>query len=175
MSRLIAGAVFLSILVSASSPELKACGDKFLFVGRVLKYQQTIATSTPGSILLYTNPTSKLPAAIQEMKLDTLLSLAGHRVEAIADAGALTRALSTGRYDLLLVDAADAAHADQWKAVATGLVVVPVLYHPSKPEQVAAEHSYKRILTAPGKATETLSLVSDVMKRRPKARTAQTT
>jgi hypothetical protein len=174
MARLIACGVFLSILVCASSPDLKACGDKFLFVGRVVKYQQTIATSTPGSILLYTNPTSKLPAAIQEMKLDTLLSLAGHRVDAIADASALTRALSTGRYDLLLVDAADAAHADQWRAVATGLVVVPVLYHPSKPEQAAAEQTYKRILRAPGKANETLTLVNEVMKLRPKARAAQT-
>src|SRR5712692_8822265 len=161
MTRLIACGVFLSILVCASSPDLKACGDKFLFVGRVLKYQQTIATSTPGSILLYTNPTSKLPTAIQEMKLDTLLSMAGHHVDAIPDASVLTRALSTGRYDLLLVDAADAAQADQWRAVATGLVIVPVLYHPNKPEQVAAEQTFKRILKAPGTANETLALVNE--------------
>ena len=166
-----AALLFVSVAVCLNRTDLNACGDKFLFVGRVVKYQQTIAASSPGSILLYTNPSSKLPAAIQEMKLDTLLSLAGHRVEAIADASALTRAVGTGRYDLLLVDAAD---ADHWKAAAPGLIVVPVLYHPSKTEQIAAEQTYKRILKAPAKAGDTLALVSEVMKLRPKARPAQT-
>jgi hypothetical protein len=172
MFRLIAFGAFVSLLVCANSPDLKACGDKFLFVGRVVKYQQTITASTPGSILFYMNSASKLPAAVQETKLDKLLSLAGHRVELVADTGELTRALATRRYDLLLVDAADAAQVDQWKAAAPGLVVVPVLYHPSKTELVAAEKTYKRILKAPDKANDMLALVNDVIKLRAKAKPA---
>ena len=86
------------------------------------------------------------------------------------DVDAVARAVGTGRFDLLLVDAADAVHADQWRAAAPALVVVPVLYRASKTEQVAAEQTYKRILKAPAKATDTLMLINDVMKGRPKAR-----
>jgi hypothetical protein len=170
MVKALAAAAFVSMLVSLTGQDLTACGDKFLFVGRVLKYQQTVTASSPASILLYMNPASKLPAAVQESKLDSLLTMAGHHVETLADRDAVARAVGTGRFDLLLIDAADAVHADQWRTAAPALVIVPVLYRASKAEQVAAEHTYKRILKTPAKATDTLALVNDVMKGRPKAR-----
>jgi hypothetical protein len=174
MTKVLIFGAFLSIVLAAAEPDLQACGDKFLFVGRIVKYQQTVAASSPASILIYMNPASKLPAAVQETKLDSLLSMAGHRVEAVGDSEAVARAVRTGRYDVLLVDAADAPHADLWKAAAPSLVVVPVLYHATKAEQVAAEQTYKRILKAPAKPTDSLALVNEIMKGRPKARVSQT-
>src|SRR5262249_9567280 len=101
------------------------------------------------------------------------LSLAGHHVDTIAEAGALTRALSSRRYDLLLVDAADAGHPAQWKAASPTLIVVPGLYHPTKAQQVVAGQTYKSIPKAPPKANRDLALVKEVLKQRPKASAAQ--
>jgi hypothetical protein len=174
MAKKTAFCLLVLLLLYERGLDVNACGDKFLFVGRVLKYQQAVTASNPGSIALYTNPASKLPAAVQELKLDTLLPLAGHHVEAIADAKALTRALGSGRYDLLLVDLADAEHIAEWRAAAPALVILPVLYHPTKTEQLAAEQTYKRILKTPAKPGETLALVNNVLKERRKAPATRT-
>jgi hypothetical protein len=170
MRRLIAFSAFLVLLLAAGGSDLSACGEKFFFVGRLVKYQQAMAAPVPGVILLYTNPASKLPAILKETKLDALLKTAGHKVEAIADAGALSRALSSGRYDLLLVDAGDADQVAQWKAAAPGVVVIPVLYRPTKTEQQAAEQTYVRVLKA-DKTTDALALVNNIVRSRPKVRT----
>ena len=54
--------------VAASGADLRACGEKFFFYGRVLKFQQTMAAPVPGVVLLYSNPASKLPAVLRQTK-----------------------------------------------------------------------------------------------------------
>jgi hypothetical protein len=169
MRRLVAFSAFLVVVFAAGGSDLSACGEKFFFAGRFINWQQAMAAPVPGAVLLYTNPASKLPAVLQETKLDQLLKRAGHKVEMIADAGALSRALRSGRYDILLIDPADAGQAAQWKAAAPGVVVVPVLYRPTKTEQQAAEKTYARVLKA-DKTNDAISLVNNVIKARPKIR-----
>ncbi len=172
MRRLIASGVFLALLLATGRADLSACGEKFFFVGRLVTYrQQTMAGSPPGSVLLYTNPASKLPAIIKETKLDELLKSAGHKVDTVSEVGALKGAVNSGRYDLLLVDVDDVAQASQWKSAAPGLVVVPVLYRPTRTESAAADRTYSRILKDPGKANDVLALVNDVVRSHKKGRT----
>lgn len=167
MRRMTAFGGFLLVLFAAGGSDLSACGEKFFFFGRVIKHQQSMAAPVPGVVLLYTNPASRLPAVVRATKLDELLKSVGHRVEAIADAGEVSRVLKSGRYDLLLVDPADAAQAKQWAP--PGVVVVPVLHRPTKPELRAAQKTYARVLTA-DKTNDALVLVNDIVRSRPKAR-----
>jgi hypothetical protein len=164
MRRLIAFGGLLFVLFAASGADLGACGEKFFFYGRVLKHQQTMAAPVPGVVLLYTNPASKLPAVLRETKLDELLKRVGHKVEAISDAVALSTALKSGRYDVLLVDPAD---GDRWKT--PGVVVVPVLYKPTKTEDQTAVKTYASVLKA-DKANEAIALVNNLVRSRSKTR-----
>jgi len=163
MRRLIAFGGFVFVVFSANTA-LSACGEKFFFYGRVVTQQQILAARVPGLVAMYTNPASKLPAVLQQTKLDEHLKAAGHKVDSITNAEALSRALKSGRYDVLLVDAAD---ADQWKA--SGVVVVPVLYKPTKMEDRAAGKNYASVLKA-DKTNEAILMVNNLIKARPKTR-----
>ena len=169
MRRLLAFGAVLVVLCAAGGSDLSACGEKFYFVGRLVKYQQPMTAQVPGLVLLYTNPASTLPATLRETKLADMLKAAGHKVETVSDPAALTRALGTGRYDLLLVSAADMAAAPQWKTAAPAITVVPVLYKATKAEQQAATQASAKVLKA-DKTNDAIVLVNNLIKARPKAR-----
>ncbi len=55
-----------------------ACGDKFLVAGRGTRYQRP-KNARAANVLIYANPASGLPAALQSVPVDTLLKREGHR------------------------------------------------------------------------------------------------
>jgi len=165
MRRLIAFGAFVCVLILSSGKDLAACGEKFFFAGRVVKWQQVMSAKVPGQVLMYVNPASKMPAVMRETSLEALLRKAGHKVEVITTEAALKSAVTSGRYDVLLLDPAD---ADKWKA--PGLVVVPVLYNTPKTERKAIEQTYARVLKAYN-GFQSLTLVNNVMMAKPKTRT----
>jgi len=164
MRRLIALGAFVCVLILSSGKDLAACGEKFFFAGRVVRWQQIMTAPVPGVVLMYANPASKMPAILRQTSLEALLKKAGHKIEVIADAAKLADAIASGRYDVLLVDPAD-AQTEQWKTVAPRLVVVPVLYKPSTTERQATEKAYPRVLQA-NNGYESLRLVNNVMRAR---------
>jgi hypothetical protein len=87
---------------------LQACGDKFLLVGRGVKFRQAYAAIYPASIVLYAQPQQSAAKAIRDPRLQSGLTAAGHRVTIAEDEGSLTHALESDRVDLILTDAADA-------------------------------------------------------------------
>lgn len=160
-SRLVALAVSAVALLAWTDAE--ACGDKFLVIGRGVRYQHVRATH-PASILIYANPRSHAPAAARELQLESNLKLAGHRPQEVTDAGALEAALRSGGHDLVLSDLADAAALVEWaQAAPSRPMIVPILYKPSQEEQAAARRQFPFLIQAPGKSKAFLGVIDDAM------------
>jgi hypothetical protein len=67
---LIAGAMALGADVAAG------CGDKFILLGRGARVARS---KFPSTILIYMNPSSRVPAADKEFRLEAVLRAAGHK------------------------------------------------------------------------------------------------
>src|SRR5712691_7079570 len=85
-----------------AAPALLGCGDKFVVLGRGVRFQRVNASAHPASILIYMNPASHVPAADKEFQLQSTLKLAGHKPAVVEDQSGLEKALKSGRYDLVL-------------------------------------------------------------------------
>jgi len=97
--------VRLAGLVAAASlcmgPDLLACGDKFLVAGRGTRYQRP-KNARAANVLIYANPASGLPAALQSVPVDTLLKREGHRSTTVETLEQLAAILAGGRFDVVL-------------------------------------------------------------------------
>lgn len=157
-------AVSFGVLLFA--PVLFACGDKFVVLGRGVRFQRIHAARHPASILVYMSPGSRVAQADKEFQLQAMLKLAGHKPVAVEGPG-FTHALSSKKYDLVLADLADAAKLEQEASSAPSKpAVVPVLYNPTSAELATAEESYSCVLQASKKNRHLLAVLDEVMKSR---------
>ena len=147
---------------------VQACGDKFLLVGRGVKFRQAYAAIYPASIILYAQPQQQSVAkAILDPRLQSGLKAAGHRITIAEDERALTHALESDRVDLVLTDVADAERiARQAGTAPTHPAVLPVMFEPSKEEAKAVEARYNCRLTSSDRPDRYLSAIDDAMKVR---------
>ena len=78
---------------------VQACGDKFLLVGRGVKFRQAYAAIYPASIVIYAQPQQQnIAKAILDPRLQSGLKAAGHRITIAEDERALTHALESDRW-----------------------------------------------------------------------------
>ncbi len=153
------------------SPDARACGDKFLVVGKGVRYSRARAVH-PASILIYMNPTSRMPAAAKDVQLEARLLQAGHKVRKVDSAGQLDQALKSKRYDLVLGDIKDSPGLEKQVAdEPSGPVVVPVLYRPTAAELATAKNQYGCAMNAPSK--DPLSAIDEAMAQRVKSSAAK--
>lgn len=116
--------------------DLSACGDKFLRIGRSMRYGR-YAAAYPAAILLY-SPRNSVPARVTD--LAATLKRAGHRPTVVTDAAALTAALSAGAVDLVLTGLAQADDvAVAVRQAPSHPDVVPVIFSGNKADEAAAE------------------------------------
>jgi len=94
------GAVLVAILV-VTGAEALACGDKFLVAGRGTRYQRP-KDARAASVLIYADPASGLPAALQSVSVDSVLKRVGHRSMTVETLDQLKNILAGGRYDVIL-------------------------------------------------------------------------
>jgi len=156
------------VAVVQGADGLQACGDKFLLVGRGVKFRQAYAAIYPASILIYAHPQPQGAAkAILDPKLQSGLKAAGHRITIAEDDKALTRTLESDRVDLVLTDVADADRiAKQAGTAPTHPNVLPVMFEPTKEEAKAVETRYNCKLTSSDRPDRYLSAIDDAMKVR---------
>jgi hypothetical protein len=146
---------------------VQACGDKFLMVGRGVKFQRAYAAIHPASIVIFAESQRNAAKAIREPRLQADLKLAGHRVELIESEAALARALASAKVDLVLTDAADADRvARQGAASASKPTVLPVMYQPTRDEAKAIEAMYHCRLNSSDRTDRYLATIDDAMKVR---------
>ena len=158
-------AVVLTV-AGAGSQTVSACGDKFLLVGRGVRFQRAYAAIHPASILIVLPPKSVKEAAVRDSRLQTALKMAGHRVEVVAPAN-LTDVLGRAKYDIILAERADAfAITDGGPGGPMKPSVVGVLEDPSAVELAAARQRLQGVLKTPQPLSEILKLLDEVMKTR---------
>jgi hypothetical protein len=165
--------VFLPILIVAltvvglASQATQACGDKFLLVGRGVKFQRAYAAIYPASIIIFAQPQRSAAKAIRDPRLQADLKQAGHRIVLVESEEALARALERDKVDLVLTDAADADRTSRQGAASPSRpTVLPVMYEPTKEEAKEVESRYQCRLKSSDRADRYLLTIDDAMKAR---------
>jgi len=146
------------------TPAVLGCGDKFVVLGRGVRFQAVHLSEHPASILIYMGPTSKIPAADREFQLQTMLKLAGHKPAAVTDSNDLEKALRSGQYDLVLVDLSDVGMLErETKGTTSKPEILPVVYNPSGKELADAEKRYSCVVKASKKSHDLLAVIDEAM------------
>lgn len=144
-----------------------ACGDKFLVIGKGIRYERAHAATHPGSILIYRNKDMEDPKAGSD--LESALKKAGHKIETVDNASKLDATLQTGKFDLVVVNLADAPLVEQQIISSPSKpAVLPVIYNRTGTELAAAGKQYNCILKAAGKNTDVLKVVDEAVGDRQK-------
>src|SRR5258707_2934578 len=107
MKKWAALAAALVALISLGSQVVSACGDKFLMVGRGVRFQRAYAAIHPASILIVLPPKSVKSAAVRDSRLHTALKMAGHSVEVVQPVRLDDAMLRHARYGIVLAERAD--------------------------------------------------------------------
>jgi hypothetical protein len=162
----VAFAVALLTVGHIGSQAVSACGDKFLMVGRGVRFQRAYAAIHPGSILIVLPPKSVKSAAVRDSRLQTALKMAGHRVEVVPQTS-LASVLTRSRHDIILAERADAlAISDLPQGAQSKPFVIAVLEDPSSATLAAARQQFDGVLATPQPLAEILKTLDDVMKTR---------
>ncbi|HSP05805.1 MAG TPA: hypothetical protein VLR94_01450 [Acidobacteriota bacterium] len=144
-----------------------ACGDKFLVVGRGIRYERAYAAVHPGSILIYRNMNYEDPKSGTD--LEKALRKAGHKIETVDDVTKLDATLKTGKFDLVVLNLADTPLLeDQIIKSPSKPAVLPIIYNRTGAELDAAGKKYDCILKASGKNTNVLQVVDEAVGERQK-------
>ncbi len=123
-------------LACVSIVDLSACGDKFLRIGRSMRYGR-YAAAFPATIVLY-SPRNSVPARVAD--LAAVLKRAGHRPSVVTQLAELRTALAAGKVDLVLTGIAESDEVLRQVALAPSRPgVVPVIFEGNKADEKAAE------------------------------------
>ncbi len=145
--------------------DANSCGDKFLVVGRGIRYERAYAAVHPASILVYTND----PKLTKE--LQSTLTKSGHKIQTVPDETALFTNLKSTKYDLVLVNLTDVAHLEaQVMATPSKPAVLPVIYNATGTELDAAKKEYICVLKYSNKNKNAISVIDEVMEAKMKGK-----
>jgi hypothetical protein len=112
--------------------DAQACGEVMYRMGGALRYRPFI-THHPAQVLLYSSPAALRHASADEAKFHDNLERAGHSVTVIHDEDALSKALSSRNYDVIIAYSADVdAIARQLTNVQREPVLIPVIDRDAK-------------------------------------------
>jgi hypothetical protein len=149
---------------SASADPTQACGDKFLRVGRGARFQRGYVAVHPACVLIYANPRSAAAGELKE--LEPSLKRAGHKPAMVEDRAALTAALKTGHYNLVLTDLADVTAVQaEARSAPTKAEILPVLHQPTPAALAAAHKEYRCVAETPSRKSDVLAEIDDLMEQ----------
>jgi CheY-like chemotaxis protein len=158
----IVGLVLASVALTITAAV--ACGDKLMLFAGGGRFRQVYARTHPASILAYVRQNSAVPGVVTELERQPALKQAGYKFFAVEDSTKLDEALKNGKYDLVLLDVADADGVEQQVRSAPSMpVVLPVVYKSTKAEAATVEKKFHCILKAPGSADRYLAALDEAM------------
>ena len=137
---LVAGTI---VLVAGSSfADLSACGDKFVSAGRSAKAKGYAAVH-PASILIYKpNGTAK---GLQ--LFESQLRKGGHKPVSLKEEAALSQALASGTFDVVIADYANMTMLkERFRSVPGEPGLIPILHQPTKAVEAEARKLYHCII-----------------------------
>lgn len=134
-------------VAAATTVDVAACGDKFLRIGRSMRYGR-YAAAYPASILVY-SPRNSVPARVTD--LTAVLKRAGHTPLVVTEPAALASALASGSYDLVLAGLAESDDVlSMAQAAASHPDLVPVIFSGSAADEAAATRLSSCRIMLPG-------------------------
>ena len=120
---------------AAVTEALQACGDKFIRIGREVRFGRYVAIY-PASILVYA-PSRSAPSRIAD--LGAILKRAGHAPTIVTSPSEMASALRDGKFELVLAGLDQAAEVvRQARLAASHPDVMPVLIKPGAGELAQA-------------------------------------
>lgn len=167
MRRAVTLALILAVVANVSA-DLSACGDKFLRVGRSMRYGR-YAAAYPAAILVY-SPRNSAPSRVAD--LAQVLKRAGHSPTVVTQPAELAAALAAGKFDLVLSGLAQSGDALRAASAAPSHPdVVPVIFEGSKEDEAAAEKISTCRIQLPGQhRNDALAEIDHKMELRAAAR-----
>lgn len=142
-----------------------SCGDKFLVVGRGIRYERAYAAVHPASILIYSenNDASK--------DLQSMLKKSGHKIQTVADETKLFSSLQSAKYDVVLVKLSDVALLEKKvQSTSSKPVVLPVIYNVTGSELEAAKKQHTCVLKYSKKNKDAIAVIDQVMETKLKGK-----
>lgn len=134
--------VFVATLVITClwADAARACGDKFLIVGRGSRFQRAYVALHPASLLVVdANVTA-------QRDVQSRLKTAGHRLQIVTIEN-VPQTLASGHYDFILADFRDVERVSRSLPHETPTaIILPVIDGSSKSELAAAATQYKCLL-----------------------------
>jgi hypothetical protein len=141
-----------------------ACGDKLVFLAGFGRLRQIAGVAQAASILAYAPQDSPLIQVIRDLQSQAALKQAGYHLHVVEDLSQLAEALQTGKYDLLLVDAAAAESLEPHAQSAPSKpMLLPVVYKSNKAKARSLEKRFHSVLKAPASAVSYLAAFDDAM------------
>jgi hypothetical protein len=138
-------ACFIVIIIAAFASayvDVSACGDKFLRVGRSARFRR-YASVHPSAILLY----GPRWTGTGVKDFETMLKRAGHVPVTVTSEGALSQALATAKYQIVIADFTDAASTrEAVRAIGSSAALLPVVYKASKSQEADAKAAFECLL-----------------------------
>jgi DNA-binding NtrC family response regulator len=167
MRRTLIALTLITLGLLTYSSIANACGDKFLVLGKGLRYERAHAAVHPGSILIYENKNLEDPKAGND--LEKALKKAGHTIQTVNDVSKLDATLRSGKFDLVLLNLSDATLLEEQIIKSPSRpAVIPIIYNRTGDEVAAAGKQYDCVLKAASKNTNVLQIVDDAVGDRKK-------
>jgi hypothetical protein len=155
--------VVLSLCVLGQAADLAACGDKFLVASRGTRFQRAGLVRRPASVLVYAAPGGRLAASVTQLGVAEALTKVGYRPTVVTDTAEMARQLREGRWDLVLVDLADAAALPSAGGTLPAPAVVTVAYDASGTAMAQARRSYDAVIKKPGRSRAVVDAVDEAL------------
>jgi len=149
-----------------------ACGDKLILSLGTVRFSQINGSPRPASILVYAPQNSPAALVVKDLERQSAAKRAGLTFYFLDDRTRLDQALRAQKYDLLVVDAADADTMQrEVQSVPSKPVVLPVVSQSDKAAAVQAEKKFHCVLTTPNPPARYFSAIDRAMEFKLKART----
>jgi hypothetical protein len=152
-------------LTSMTWGPAEACGDKFLLVGRGVRFQRAYAAVHPANILIYARSTTDADHAIRDPQFQKTLRQAGHQLSVIEDAALFQHALRLSSFDIVLADLIEAPAIDPLVTTSPSRPKAMYVEYPTGSTKALASQ-FMCELKAGDRATRFLDRIEDEMKTR---------
>lgn len=163
MRKAITTTVWVAVAMIAAGVTAWTCGDKLLILGRGVRFQAD-GPEQPVSILIYSHAGSPASEAVGDLKFQSALRDAGHKVQAVGSSQEFDQAVRRGKYDIVLADIADsAALGPATEAAPSRPVLLPAIYNGTKAETASGEKRYGCLLKMPGRTGRYLAEIDKAM------------
>jgi hypothetical protein len=156
-------ATLLVVVGFGTAYRLTACGDKYLNLGLGTHYHRSAAERRAAAVLMFANPGSELSRVLTALSVEAAMNKDGYRPVIASSASELYAALSTRKWDVVVVDARDTAAVVQRLQKPSAPQVVPMLTRPTKEELKQAEKTYDTVLNTPTKTRAFVDVVDDAV------------